>query len=63
MTKQEWLRLKPYWQLKKQEKSHQPILQGRSIEKGRGRGFGCVLKTSFVRSLSMETQHFQRNTF
>lgn len=60
MTKTEWFRLKGFMIAKKQGREHQPTLHGRRNERGRAAGYGQVLKTSFIRSISMETQPFQR---
>jgi len=60
MTKQEWFRLKPFWLLNKVSRTHKPRLQGRRAEKGRAAGYGAVLKTTHIHSMSVETQHFQR---
>ena len=37
--------------------------QGRRTIKGKAGGFGAVLKTSRVHSMSTETQHFQRRSY
>lgn len=63
MSKQEWVRLKGYWLANKTSKNHQPTLQGRSISKGRASGYGLILEKSFVKSMSVETQHFQRKQY
>lgn len=60
MNSTEWKRLRAYWLANKTQSQHRPSLQGRRAVKGHAGGYGAVLKSSRVISMSVETQHFQR---
>lgn len=49
MTKAEWLRLKPYCrEIRSNPRGGWSNFQGRRAVKGRGKGYGAVLRTSRI---------------
>ena len=48
MTKQEWLRLKPYVTLMSASRAHKPLVSSKRSVRANGRGTGQILKTSRI---------------
>jgi len=61
MTSTEFQRLRAYWLAARTSQSHRPTLSGKRAAKGAAKGYGQVLKSSHIHSMSMETQVFQRS--